>query len=126
MWKYALLLSYRGTDFCGWQKQKGSAADGAPSIQATIESAIAKITQQSIVSLVGSGRTDSGVHALGQVAHFVLKGERHWDPDVLFRGLNGILTTHQIQIREALEVPVEFHAQRSAEKKQYSYYFQQG
>ncbi|MBY0469731.1 tRNA pseudouridine(38-40) synthase TruA [bacterium] len=125
MWKYALLLSYRGTDFCGWQKQRGVAAEGLPSIQATIEAALKRITQEP-VSVVGSGRTDSGVHALGQVAHFVLKGERHWECEILRRGLNAILSPQQIQVRAVIEAPMDFHAQRGAEKKQYSYYFQQG
>ena len=123
MWKYAALLSYAGTDYCGWQKQKGSAAEGAPSIQTTIERALAKITGEE-VSVVGSGRTDSGVHAVGQVAHFRLL-KKEWDPRILQRGLNSALP---IELRALVVQPVDldFHAQRSAEKKQYSYFFQQG
>jgi tRNA pseudouridine38-40 synthase len=123
MQKYAVLLSYVGTQYCGWQKQRGSAAEGFPSIQATVDAALSKITSEE-VSVVGSGRTDSGVHAVGQVAHFVLK-KKIWEPRVLQRGLNSALP---VEIRALAVQPVEidFHAQRSAEKKQYSYYFQQG
>jgi tRNA pseudouridine38-40 synthase len=123
MQKYAVLLSYVGTQYCGWQKQKGSAAEGLPSIQATVDEALARITTEK-VSVVGSGRTDSGVHAVGQRAHFVLK-EKIWEPRILHRGLNSALP---IDIRALSVTPVDldFHAQRSAEKNQYSYYFQQG
>jgi len=124
MWKYAALVSYSGTGFCGWQKQKGSAAEGAPSIQATIEEILAGITSEVPVSIVGSGRTDSGVHALGQVVHFVLR-RKEWETGILLRALNSLLPS-RIQVLEIKKVPIEFHAQRSAVRKQYSYYFQQG
>ncbi len=123
MWKFAALISYIGTDYCGWQRQKGSAAAGKPSIQATIEGALLQMVGEP-VSVVGSGRTDSGVHAVGQVAHFTLK-EKHWEPQILHKGLNSILP-QDIQVLAVKEVPLDFHAQRSAERKQYSYYFQQG
>jgi tRNA pseudouridine38-40 synthase len=124
MKKFAALISYVGTSFCGWQKQKGSAAEGGPSVQETFETALSRITSQE-VSSVGSGRTDSGVHAAGQVSHFVLKGEKEWEPAILKKGLNSLLGT-EIRVLAVKPVPIEFHAQRSAVKKQYSYYFQQG
>jgi len=123
MQKYAALISYVGTDYCGWQRQKGSAANGAPSIQGTIEGALRQMTGEE-ASVVGSGRTDSGVHSVGQTAHFVLK-DRVWDSGILRKGLNSILP-QDIQILVVKPVAIEFHAQRSAGKKQYSYYFQQG
>lgn len=126
MWKYALRISYRGTRFCGWQRQRTAEVPeepGSPSIQATIEGAIAAMTGEK-PALVGSGRTDSGVHASGQVAHFVLK-KKEWPTRIIERGLNSHLPL-DIRIIRAKAVPIEFHAQRSAEKKQYSYYFQQG
>lgn len=123
MWKYVALLSYRGTDFCGWQRQTGSATKNKPSIQATIEAAVLRITGEP-ASVVGSGRTDSGVHAAGQVAHFVLK-KKKWDSNILFKGLNSLLPL-SIQVLGLQEGMLEFHAQRSASQKQYSYYFQQG
>jgi tRNA pseudouridine38-40 synthase len=64
------------------------------------------------------------VHAVGQVAHFVLR-KKEWDRAILKKGLNSILRP-RIQVLEARPVAPEFHAQRSALKKQYSYYFQQG
>ena len=123
MRKYAALISYAGTGFCGWQKQKGSAAEGEPSIQSTVEAALAQISGEE-PSVVGSGRTDSGVHSTGQVAHFVLK-KREWKPEVLRNGLNSQLPP-SIRVAVVREVPLDFHAQRSAEKKRYSYFFQQG
>jgi tRNA pseudouridine38-40 synthase len=123
MQKYAAILSYSGTRFCGWQEQRGPDSGNTPSVQETIQDAVHRMTGEK-VSIVGSGRTDSGVHAVGQVAHFVLR-ERDWDPRILFRGLNSILRP-SIQLVEVRKVPIEFHAQRSAVKKQYSYFFQQG
>ncbi len=124
MWKYAALISYNGARFCGWQKQKGSAAAGAPSIQETIETTLIQMVNEDRVSSVGSGRTDAGVHAAGQVMHFTLR-RKEWDPAILQKGLNSLLP-HSIRLLAVRQVPIEFHAQRSAEKKQYSYYFQQG
>lgn len=122
--KYAALLSYDGTSYCGWQKQKGSAAQGAPSIQETFENALKKITQETELKTVGSGRTDSGVHALGQVVHFVLK-KKNWDQSILEKALNSQLPM-TIRTLAVMPVALDFHAQRSATQKQYSYYFQQG
>jgi len=124
MQKYAALLSYVGTRYCGWQKQTGSAAEGAPAIQGTFDDALRKVTSEPEARTVGSGRTDSGVHAVGQVVHFVLQ-RRAWDPQILRRGLNSLLP-QDIQVIAVREAPLDFHAQRSAERKQYSYYFQQG
>lgn len=78
------------------------------------------------IALVGSGRTDSGVHAVGQVAHFILN--KQWDPGVLHRAMNSRLRNEvpDIQVLAVQPVSHEFHAQQSADKKQYSYYFQQG
>lgn len=123
MQKYAVILSYSGTHYCGWQEQRGPHSGGIPSVQETVQAAVHRMTGEK-VSIVGSGRTDSGVHAIGQVAHFILR-ERDWDPRILFKGLNSLLKP-SIQLVEARKVPIEFHAQRSAQKKQYSYYFQQG
>ena len=64
MFNYQIIIEYDGTNFVGWQKQKNG-----PSIQQTIENTLTKILKEKI-ALNGSGRTDSGVHALGQSAHF--------------------------------------------------------
>ena len=114
MWKYAILVSYLGSGFCGWQRQKSDQLKDVPSIQGFIEDCLLRITQEK-VSVVGSGRTDSGVHAVGQVAHFVLR-QKHWNPHVLEKGLNSLLR-NTVQVLAIREVPLDFHAQRSAEKK---------
>ena len=119
MIKYVALISYLGTDFLGWQRQKI-----APnSVQEILEKALLRMTGEK-VSCVASGRTDSGVHAIGQVVHFVLRN-KEWEPYKLHRGLNGILPK-SIRVLALQPVRIEFHSQRSALKKQYSYYFQQG
>lgn len=123
MQKFALLISYVGTSYCGWQKQSGSAASGLISIQKTLEEVIQSITQEK-VSTVASGRTDAGVHAAGQVVHFALK-RKEWRDDLLMKALNARLPI-DIRVTGALRVAESFHAQRSATQKQYSYYFQQG
>lgn len=122
--KYAALISYVGTDYCGWQKQKANAElKAAMSIQETLEKALSRITSEEL-KVVGSGRTDSGVHALGQVAHFVLQ-RKAWDVLILQKGLNSLLPT-AIRVIDIQAVDIAFHSQRSAIRKQYSYYFQQG
>jgi tRNA pseudouridine38-40 synthase len=125
MQKYALLIAFEGTRFCGWQRQMAgmSGPQSEMSIQNTIEQAILKMTTEE-VSVTGSGRTDAGVHAVGLVCHFVLKN-RDWSPDILFRGLNSLLRP-AIRVLAVQKVSDEFHAQRDARMKQYSYYFQQG
>ncbi|MGV6848338.1 MAG: tRNA pseudouridine(38-40) synthase TruA, partial [Marinibacterium sp.] len=70
--RYALKLEYDGRDFAGWQRQKEHA-----SVQATVEGALAKLDAD-VPSIAAAGRTDAGVHALGQVAHCDMT--RDWDP----------------------------------------------
>jgi tRNA pseudouridine38-40 synthase len=65
--RYKLTIEYDGTPFCGWQRQ-----DGQPSVQASLEDAISRLGETD-VTLFGAGRTDTGVHALGQVAHVDLE-----------------------------------------------------
>jgi tRNA pseudouridine38-40 synthase len=122
--KDAALISYVGTRFHGWQKQRGPGAGSGTSIQATIEEALLKITSEERIFLVGSGRTDSGVHASGQVIHFAVT-RKLWEPRILLNGLNTLLPP-VIRVVAVRPVPIEFHAQRSATHKQYSYYIQQG
>ncbi|MDF2378023.1 MAG: tRNA pseudouridine(38-40) synthase TruA, partial [Verrucomicrobiales bacterium] len=121
--KYAMILAYNGTDFCGWQIQKGTGIheNRKPSIEGTVTEAIRQLCGESS-TVVSSGRTDAGVHASSQVAHFSLKAER---PGAHFAdGLNAILP-ETIRVREIRRVPDSFSARRSVQK-QYSYYFQQG
>lgn len=122
--KYAALISYVGKGFCGWQKQTKPDSGEKPSIQRTIEEALLRISGEA-VSVVASGRTDAGVHAAGQVIHFSLR-RKEWDPAILKRALNALLPVGRIQVLSVKVMPDSFHAQMSAARKQYSYYFQQG
>ncbi|HEY8055827.1 MAG TPA: tRNA pseudouridine(38-40) synthase TruA [Terriglobales bacterium] len=107
-----LTLSYDGTGFHGWQVQPGRAT-----VQQAITSAIAAVTGESVV-VHGSGRTDAGVHALGQVAHFHLTGAI--PVHALQRALNARLP-RDIRVLEAAEARAEFHARRDARGKLYRY-----
>jgi tRNA pseudouridine38-40 synthase len=107
-----LVLTYDGTDFCGWQVQPD-----APSIQGTLASAIGRITGEKVLPQ-GSGRTDAGVHALGQVATFTI--ESVIPAANLVIALNDILPA-SIRVLEATEVPDDFHARKSAKAKTYRY-----
>jgi len=116
--RYALLISYVGTSFVGWQRQKHHPL----SIQQVLEEAFFAVTQEKIYC-ISSGRTDSGVHACAQVVHCSL--QKPWIPERLQLACNALLPK-TIRILKIKTVSSEFHAQRSALKKQYSYYFQQG
>jgi tRNA pseudouridine38-40 synthase len=107
-----LTIAYDGTDFHGWQRQPQ-----APTIQEALESGIAKITGAR-ASLHGSGRTDAGVHAAGQVANF--KTACPIPCLSLVKALNDILPA-AIRVRKAEEVPAGFHARYSASAKTYRY-----
>jgi tRNA pseudouridine38-40 synthase len=107
-----LLLEYDGTRYHGWQRQ----ADAA-TIQQTIEEALECLTGEK-VALIGSGRTDAGVHALGQVANFRLNNTI---PLKAFHdGLNSMLPK-DIAVLSATEALPEFHARKSALSKTYEY-----
>lgn len=107
-----IIIEYDGTDYHGWQCQ----AD-LPTVQKTIEDAIRKITREN-VKITGSGRTDAGVHAIGQVANFFI--ETQMDTDTLRKALNSTLP-RDISIIKAQEVPNGFHAQFSSRSKVYEY-----
>lgn len=107
-----LTIAYDGTDFRGWQMQPG-----LPTIQGAITDVLSRITRGKI-ALHGSGRTDAGVHALGQVANFQT-GAR-LTPGEFQHALNGILPG-TIRIYAAEEVPQDFHARHSALAKTYRY-----
>lgn len=112
MRNFKLTIEYDGTNYFGWQRQKRG-----PTIQETIESAIEKITKNG-VKLIGSGRTDSGVHALGQVANF--KTSTGLSAHQLQKALNSILP-QDISILECSEADMTFHSQFDAKSKTYSY-----
>ncbi len=112
MTKYSMRIQYVGTGYSGWQVQKGRAT-----VQGAIEDALERIAGRR-VSVVGSGRTDSGVHARGQVAHFRL--EQPIPVARLLNALNGILPW-DIRIMRLSPATPGFHAQRDASRKRYEY-----
>ena len=112
-----LVLSYDGTEFSGWQIQPGAAT-----IQGALALAIGRVTGENILPQ-GSGRTDAGVHALGQVASFGTQSPI--PPENLVIALNDILPG-AIRVLEASEVPGEFHARKSARAKTYRYRMYRG
>lgn len=109
---FKLIVEYDGTNYHGWQIQPNG-----PSIQQAIESAIQTMTNQP-VRLNGSGRTDAGVHAFEQVAHFSC--DTRITPAAFQKGLNSLLAD-DIVIRACIEVPLTFHARFDAKSKRYRY-----
>jgi tRNA pseudouridine38-40 synthase len=109
--RYRLCIEYDGGPFVGWQRQ-----DNGPSVQASLESAIEKLSGER-VTVVGAGRTDAGVHALGQVAHFDL--EKSFPPEKLREALNFHLKPDPVAVLEAAEAPADFHARFSAKARHY-------
>jgi tRNA pseudouridine38-40 synthase len=109
---FKLTIEYDGTHYHGWQIQPNG-----PSIQQAIESAINTMTHQQI-RLLGSGRTDAGVHAIGQVANFIC--ETRISDGEFQKGLNSLLPD-DIVIRNCIEVPLPFHARYDAKSKLYRY-----
>ena len=111
-----LLIEYDGTDYIGWQNQ-----NNGRSIQQEIENCLNQIFDQNI-RLYVSGRTDSGVHALGQVAHFDLKDDKIKKENI-FLALNNYLKkrNNKITILESRGVKDSFHSRFSAKKKIYLY-----
>jgi len=107
-----LLLAYDGTEFSGWQIQPEAAT-----VQGTLASAIGRVTGESVLPQ-GSGRTDAGVHALGQVATFYT--ERTIDVHELRKALNA-LTPSDVAVREVAPAPESFDARRSATSRVYEY-----
>jgi tRNA pseudouridine38-40 synthase len=107
-----LTIEYDGTDYHGWQRQSTAAT-----IQGTIESAIHRISGARAV-VVGAGRTDAGVHAAGQVAHFQTRVSLV--PDAWRRALNAVLPA-DIKVTAVDAVPDSFHARFSATRKRYQY-----
>lgn len=110
---YKLLIAYEGTQYCGWQIQPNGI-----SIQALIQKALSTALREP-TNLVGSSRTDSGVHALGQVAHF--RTEQAFEQQKLLQSLNGLLPP-DIRIMAIEKAADDFHARYSAKAKIYHYF----
>jgi tRNA pseudouridine38-40 synthase len=111
--RYKLIIEYDGTPFSGWQIQ-----DTAPTVQGALEAAVKAISGEE-VRVHGAGRTDAGVHALGQVAHCDIA--KPFAPGRLRDGLNAHLRPHPIGVLSAEIVPDTFEARFSAVKRHYRY-----
>ena len=111
--RYRLLIEYDGGPFVGWQMQAGGL-----SVQGVITEAIAVFAEEK-VTVHGAGRTDAGVHALGQVAHVDLA--RDWRPDRVRDALNARLRPHPVAVLAVEKAPDSFHARFSAKRRHYLY-----
>jgi tRNA pseudouridine38-40 synthase len=107
-----LLIEYVGTGFAGWQVQPNGRT-----VQEEIQKALTRMYKKK-VTIIGSGRTDSGVHALGQVANF--RTDRYLEPSAVHMGLNSLLPD-DVSITSVEDMPEDFHAQMSATSKTYMY-----
>ncbi len=111
--RYALRIEYQGGHFSGWQKQ-----DGPLTVQGAIHEALEKL-EPNISGISAAGRTDAGVHALGQVAHCDLT--KDWKPFRLMEALNHHLKPLPVAIIDAVSVEDDFHARFSARARRYRY-----
>lgn len=116
--QYAALIAYDGTEYHGFQRQ----IESQPTIQSTIESVLNQLAPQP-VTLLGSGRTDSGVHAVGQVITFSLDWQHGCE--VLKKALNANLP-ESIAILQLKQVPSTFHPRFDAQRRAYEYYIYNG
>lgn len=114
MIRYQILLEYVGTKFVGWQSQKNGI-----SIQNTIQSALSKLLKQKII-LYGAGRTDAGVHAINQSAHFDTEN-KILNISILIKSLNFFLNKKRISVKKIKKKTTNFHARYSAQKRTYIY-----
>jgi len=114
--RFSVTLSYDGAPFCGWQVQPGD-----PSVQACLEDALSKLLRTR-VSVTGAGRTDSGVHGIGYVAHFDIEDVREApDPAEIAYKLNAILPP-SVVVHSVAPVAPDFHARFDASKRKYTYF----
>ena len=113
---FRLTLAYDGTDFEGWQSQ--ARVRPVRTVQGVLEAALSRLVGGARAPVVAAGRTDAGVHALGQVVSFDLPQDL--EPDLLTRALNGLLPA-DVRVLDGARAPVGFHARRSAVSKLYRY-----
>lgn len=116
-----LVIEYNGKNYCGWQRQ--SAASKEKTIQQTIEESLQVLFKGEKINLIGAGRTDSGVHALGQTANFKVskKSFEKYPPAKLLTSLNAILPA-DIAVKSIKKANLDFHARYSAKSRVYRYY----
>jgi len=113
MARYRLTIEYDGTPFAGWQRQHGQ-----PSVQAALEEAIMRLGEEDL-TLSGAGRTDAGVHAMGQVAHVDL--QKDWTPDKLMGAINAQVRPDPVSVLDVAMVDDDFHARFSATARHYRF-----
>ncbi len=111
--RYKLVVEYDGTPFVGWQRQ-----DNGPSVQAALEDAVLRFCNER-VNVFGAGRTDSGVHALGQVAHIDIS--REFPADTVRDALNAHLRPAPVSVLSVERVGDDFHSRFSANRRDYLY-----
>jgi tRNA pseudouridine38-40 synthase len=111
--RYKLLIEYDGGPYNGFQAQAGQ-----PSVQTSLERAIQAFSGVRAV-IHAAGRTDSGVHATGQVVHF--ESDKAWDPDTVRDAMNAHLAAERISVIEAAQAEEDFHARFSATGRRYLY-----
>jgi tRNA pseudouridine38-40 synthase len=111
--RYKLIIEYDGTPFVGWQTQ-----DNGTSVQGVLTDAIAAFAGER-VAVSGAGRTDAGVHALGQVAH--VEFAKNWDNDTVRDAINFHLRPQPVAVLSAEQVAADFDARFSAKKRHYLY-----
>ena len=107
-----LVIEYDGTNYSGWQNQ-----ENAITVQEVLEKKIKELTLET-VRLIGSGRTDSGVHAKGQVANFFTSSTI---PGEKFKYVLNNILPDDIKIMDSCEVDLDFHSRFSAKRKRYRY-----
>ncbi len=111
--RYKLTIEYDGQNFLGWQAQPNG-----QTVQNVLENAIALLHGEPLV-LQAAGRTDTGVHALGQIAHF--DSPKEWDPFILCNAINGNVRPHAVSVISAEQVSEDFQARFSAIGRRYLY-----
>lgn len=111
--RFLLTIEYDGTPYVGWQRQ-----DNGATVQGEIEAALARLGEVDTL-VYGAGRTDTGVHATGQVAHVDL--QRDWETHKLCGGVNSMLRPRPISVLSALKVDDDVHARFSATGRHYLY-----
>ena len=114
MFRYQILIEYIGTSFLGWQIQKKG-----KTVQGLIQKKLSKILNEKI-TIIGSGRTDAGVHAIGQSAHFNSK-KKIQNLSKFLKSINYFLNKHEIAILKVKKRKINFHARFSAKERIYKY-----
>ena len=121
MFHYRATISYKGTNYRGWQAQSRSQEEGdAPTVQGTIHQVLRKISNYQECAVAGTSRTDAGVHARGQLGKFSIPGEV--PADKLLQGMNSLLPS-DIRVLSCEPCGADFNPKTCALSKEYHYFF---